>query len=42
MTDADIDGMLAAAEGAFGALKREAASLAPIEKLAFLTTGGTR
>ena len=42
MTEADIEGALDAAEGAFGALKRQAAGLAPVEKLAFLTTGGTR
>jgi glutamate-1-semialdehyde 2,1-aminomutase len=42
MTEADIDDLLNAAEGAFGALKRDAASLPPVEKLAFLTTGGTR
>jgi glutamate-1-semialdehyde 2,1-aminomutase len=42
MTDADIEGMLEAAEGAFGALKRDSATLPPVEKLAFLTTGGTR
>jgi len=42
MTDADIEQFLDAAEGAFGALKRDAGGLLPIEKLAFLTTGGTR
>ena len=42
MTDADIGQFLDAAEGAFGALKRDAGGLQPIEKLAFLTTGGTR
>jgi glutamate-1-semialdehyde 2,1-aminomutase len=42
MTDADIDGALEAAEGAFADLKRDAAGLPPVEKLAFLTTGGTR
>lgn len=42
MTEADIAAMLDAAEGAFGALRRDAASLPPVEKLAFLTTGGTR
>jgi glutamate-1-semialdehyde 2,1-aminomutase len=42
MTEGDIDDLLNAAEGAFGALKRDAAGLQPIEKLAFLTTGGTR
>ncbi|WP_297694147.1 aminotransferase class III-fold pyridoxal phosphate-dependent enzyme [Phenylobacterium sp.] len=36
MTEADIDAALDAAEGAFGVLKREAASLGPVEKLAFL------
>ena len=42
MTDADIEQFLDAAEGAFGALKRDAGGLLPIEKLAFLTTDGTR
>lgn len=37
MTDADIDQTLAAAEGAFRALKAAAPTLAPVEKLAFLT-----
>ena len=37
MTDADIDQTLAAAEGAFKALKAAAPTLAPVEKLAFLT-----
>jgi glutamate-1-semialdehyde 2,1-aminomutase len=36
MTDADIDQTLTAAEGAFAALKANAAGLAPVEKLAFL------
>jgi glutamate-1-semialdehyde 2,1-aminomutase len=36
MTVEDIDGALDAAEGAFGVLKRQAGSLAPVEKLAFL------
>ncbi len=36
MTEADIDAALDAAEGAFGVLKREAASLGPVGKLAFL------
>ena len=39
MTEADIDGALDAAEGAFGALKRQVRDLAPIEKLAFLSAG---
>jgi len=39
MTDADIEGLLDAAEGAFGALKRRAPDLAPVEKLAFLSAG---
>jgi len=39
MTEADIDGALDAAEAAFGALKREAGGLAPVEKLAFLSAG---
>lgn len=38
MTDADIDGVLNAAEGAFAALKRQAPGLAPVEKLAFLSS----
>jgi glutamate-1-semialdehyde 2,1-aminomutase len=42
MTEADIDSALNAAEGAFADLKRDAAGLAPVEKLAFLATGGTR
>ena len=42
MTDADIEAALNAAEGAFGALKQQAPGLAPVEKLAFLTAGGTR
>ena len=42
MTEADIDGALDAAEGAFGELKRQAPGLPPVDKLAFLTTGGTR
>jgi len=37
MTDADIDLALNAAEGAFSVLKKQAASLAPVEKMAFLT-----
>jgi glutamate-1-semialdehyde 2,1-aminomutase len=37
MTDADIDQTLAAAEGAFKALKAAAPTLTPVEKLAFLT-----
>ena len=36
MTQADIDAALDAAEGAFADLKRDAGSLAPVEKLAFL------
>jgi glutamate-1-semialdehyde 2,1-aminomutase len=39
MTEADIDGALDAAEGAFGVLKRHGPSLAPVEKLAFLSAG---
>jgi glutamate-1-semialdehyde 2,1-aminomutase len=42
MTEADIDGVLDAAEGAFGALKRDAAELTPVAKMAFLAAGGTR
>ena len=42
MTEADIDGALAAAEGAFADLHRDAPGLPPVEKLAFLATGGTR
>jgi glutamate-1-semialdehyde 2,1-aminomutase len=37
MTEADIDLTLNAAEGAFRALKANAATLGPVEKLAFLT-----
>jgi len=36
MTEQDIDGALDAAEASFAALKREAASLAPVEKMSFL------
>lgn len=39
MTEADIDGALDAAEAAFGALKRSAPTLPPVEKLAFLSAG---
>jgi glutamate-1-semialdehyde 2,1-aminomutase len=39
MTEADIDGALDAAEGAFTVLKRQAPDLAPVEKLAFLVPG---
>jgi glutamate-1-semialdehyde 2,1-aminomutase len=39
MTEADIDGALDAAEGAFGVLKRNVRDLAPVEKLAFLSAG---
>jgi glutamate-1-semialdehyde 2,1-aminomutase len=39
MTEADIDAALDAAEGAFGALSRQAPELAPVEKLAFLSAG---
>jgi glutamate-1-semialdehyde 2,1-aminomutase len=42
MTEADIDDLLNAAEGAFGALKKQSPTLQPVPKLAFLTTGGTR
>jgi len=37
MTDADIDQALNAAEASFKVLKTQAPSLAPVEKLAFLT-----
>jgi glutamate-1-semialdehyde 2,1-aminomutase len=36
MTEADIDLALAAAEGSFAALKAQAPTLGPVEKLAFL------
>jgi len=39
MTEADIDGALDAAEGAFGALKQQVRDLTPVEKLAFLSAG---
>lgn len=39
MTEADIDGLLNAAEDSLAALKREAGGLAPVEKLAFLAGG---
>lgn len=39
MTEADIAQALDAAEAAFAVLKRDAASLAPVEKLAFLSAG---
>jgi glutamate-1-semialdehyde 2,1-aminomutase len=39
MTEADIEQALDAAEGAFAALKRQAPSLPPVEKLAFLSAG---
>ncbi|MDB5495243.1 MAG: hemL [Phenylobacterium sp.] len=39
MTEADIDGALEAAEGAFGVLKRQGPGLAPVAKLAFLSAG---
>ncbi|MBI1198419.1 MAG: aminotransferase class III-fold pyridoxal phosphate-dependent enzyme [Phenylobacterium sp.] len=39
MTEADVDGALDAAEGAFSALKRQVRDLEPVEKLAFLTAG---
>ena len=39
MTEADIDGVLNAAEDSLAALKREAGGLAPVEKLAFLAGG---
>jgi glutamate-1-semialdehyde 2,1-aminomutase len=42
MTDADIEDLLGAAEGALGALKKQSPTLQPVPKLAFLTTGGTR
>ena len=36
MTEADIDGALDAAEASFAVLKRQAPSLAPVEKMSFL------
>jgi glutamate-1-semialdehyde 2,1-aminomutase len=39
MTEADITQALDAAEGAFGALKRQVRDLTPVEKLAFLSAG---
>ena len=42
MTEADIEGALDAAEGAFAALKRDVGELAPVAKMAFLAAGGTR
>ena len=42
MTDSDINDALDAAEGAFGALKRQSPALGPVAKLAFLTPAGTR
>jgi glutamate-1-semialdehyde 2,1-aminomutase len=39
MTEADIEGVLDAAEGAFAALKTQGPDLAPVEKMAFLSTG---
>lgn len=39
MTEQDIDDALTAAEGAFGALKKQVRELAPVEKLAFLSAG---
>jgi glutamate-1-semialdehyde 2,1-aminomutase len=39
MTDADIGGMLNAAEDAFAALRREGPGLEPVAKLAFLAGG---
>jgi glutamate-1-semialdehyde 2,1-aminomutase len=39
MTQADIDGALDAADGAFSVLKQQVRELAPVEKLAFLTAG---
>jgi glutamate-1-semialdehyde 2,1-aminomutase len=39
MTEADIAQTLDAAEGAFGALKRQVRDLTPVEKLAFLSAG---
>jgi glutamate-1-semialdehyde 2,1-aminomutase len=42
MSEGDIDAALDAAEGAFDALKRDAASLTPVAKMAFLAAGGTR
>ncbi len=40
MTPADIDGALDAAEASFAALKRQAGSLAPVEKMSFLLGQG--
>ena len=42
MTEADVEAVLDAAEGALGALKRQSPSLQPVPKLAFLTNGGGR
>jgi glutamate-1-semialdehyde 2,1-aminomutase len=42
MTEADIETALDAAEGAFSTLRKQAPDLAPVEKLAFLSAGGTR
>jgi len=39
MTEADVVQTLDAAEGAFGALKRQVRDLSPVEKLAFLSAG---
>jgi glutamate-1-semialdehyde 2,1-aminomutase len=39
MTEGDIEAALDAADGALGALKRQAPGLAPVEKLAFLSAG---
>ena len=39
MTEADIDAALDAAEASFSALKTEAPTLGPVEKLAFLSAG---
>lgn len=42
MTEADIDGALDAAEGAFAALARQASELGPVKKMAFLSGAGQR
>jgi len=42
MSDADIEAVLNAAEGALAALRQQSHTLQPVPKLAFLTTGGTR
>ena len=42
MTEADIDGLLDAAETSFSALKRQAPTLPAVEKMAFLAKAGQR